>query len=161
MNSWLCTTSGTRHIQTVFESMSTTLFKLLFSDPENGYFAGALRRNHRYSRKDVSRLLRLESDQSGTLNGYKIDSHSQTIPIFVNYRKHKGLAPRIAYEDEFIDHSTMRWFTRSNRTLKSQEVQSSSNINSLSICLYAGMIYQMKDSPTLAKPLQVIPSKQK
>ncbi|MBC6831870.1 helicase [Corynebacterium sp. LK29] len=96
----------------------------LFLSRENDYFAGVLRRNQRYSRKDVSRLLRLRSNQSGTLNGYKIDSHSQTIPIFVNYRKHKGLAPRIAYEDEFIDHSTMRWFTRSNRTLKSQEVQS-------------------------------------
>lgn len=96
----------------------------LFLSRENDYFTGVLRRNQRYSRKDVSRLLRLRSDQSGTLNGYKIDSHSQTIPIFVNYRKHKGLAPRIAYEDEFIDHSTMRWFTRSNRTLKSQEVQS-------------------------------------
>ena len=96
----------------------------LFLSRENGYFTGELRRNHRYTRKDVSRLLRLRSDQSGTLNGYKIDSHSQTIPIFVNYRKHKGLAPSIAYEDEFIDHSTMRWFTRSNRTLKSQEVQS-------------------------------------
>lgn len=96
----------------------------LFLSRENGYFAGELRRNHTYSRKDVSRLLRLESDQSGTLNGYKVDAHSQTIPIFVNYRKHKGLAPSIAYEDEFIDRSTMRWFTRSNRTLKSQEVRS-------------------------------------
>lgn len=96
----------------------------LLQSRENGYWLGKLRRNHDYSRKDVSRLLGLKSDQTGTLNGYKIDTFSRSIPIFVNYKKQEGISASIAYKDQFIDRSTMRWFTRTNRTLACSEVQS-------------------------------------
>ena len=96
----------------------------LFLSRERGFASGVLRRNHNYSRKDVSRLLGLQSDQTGTLNGYKIDNYSGSIPIFVNYRKHRGTPAGIDYKDEFLDHHTMQWYTRRNRTLNSAEVKS-------------------------------------
>lgn len=96
----------------------------LFTSRENGFMHGELILHNRYSRKDVSRMLRLETNQMGTLNGYKVDKYSGTIPIFVNYHKSSDLDSSIAYEDHFIDTRTMTWFTRSRRTLASGEVQS-------------------------------------
>ena len=95
----------------------------LFLSREGGFTGGELKVGNKYSRKDVSRLLRLESNQEGTLNGYKVDKYSATIPIFVNYHKAEDVDASIAYEDKFLDTGTMKWFTRSNRTLRSGEVR--------------------------------------
>jgi superfamily II DNA or RNA helicase/HKD family nuclease len=78
----------------------------------------------RYSRKDVCRLLNWKSDQKGTMYGYKVDMLTRTCPIFITYHKHDDVAASTAYEDEFINESQIRWFTRSRRTLKSAEVKS-------------------------------------
>jgi len=43
-------------------------------------------------------------------------------PIFVTYHKSEGVTASIDYGDELLDHSTMRWFTRSRRRLTSGEV---------------------------------------
>ncbi|MGO1320992.1 MAG: DUF3427 domain-containing protein [Galactobacter sp.] len=78
----------------------------------------------RYSRKDVCRLLNWSSDQKGTMYGYKVDMPTRTCPIFITYHKHDDVAASTAYADEFLNESQIRWFTRSQRTLKSAEVKS-------------------------------------
>lgn len=77
----------------------------------------------RYSRKDVCRLLNWRSDQKGVMYGYKTDSETNTCPIFITYHKSDEVSESTAYEDAFLDERTIRWFTRSNRTLASGEVR--------------------------------------
>lgn len=75
----------------------------------------------KYSRKDACKLLNWDQDESSTMYGYKVKH--QTCPIFVTYHKHDEVESSVAYGDEFIDQNIFKWFTRSNRSLKSQEVQ--------------------------------------
>lgn len=77
----------------------------------------------KYSRKDVCRLLNWKSDQKGTMYGYKVDVYSNSCPIFVTYHKDDEVSASTSYEDSFLSESTLRWFTRSKRTLQSKEVQ--------------------------------------
>ncbi|WP_203338763.1 DUF3427 domain-containing protein [Nocardioides limicola] len=75
-----------------------------------------------YSRKEVCRLLNWPRKWTSTLYGYKVDTQSGVCPIFVTLHKSDEVAASTAYEDELIDPSTMRWFTRSRRTMASAEV---------------------------------------
>ncbi len=77
----------------------------------------------KYSRKDVCRMLNWLKNEEGTINGYKVDDASGTCPIFVTYEKHADISASTAYGDEFINESSMHWFTRSRRTLASAEVR--------------------------------------
>ncbi|HJE90269.1 MAG TPA: DEAD/DEAH box helicase [Dietzia timorensis] len=90
----------------------------------------------KYSRKDVCRLLNWESNQQGTMYGYKVDSYSSTCPIFVTYHKHDDVSASTSYEDSFLNESVLRWFTRSNRTLKSKEVDAIAK-NEIPLYLFA------------------------
>ncbi|RRJ63333.1 DUF3427 domain-containing protein [Paenibacillus oralis] len=75
----------------------------------------------KYSRKDVCKLLNWESDETSTVYGYKIKNN--TCPIFVTYHKQEEIDSGIKYEDEFLSPKILRWFTRRNRTLESEEVK--------------------------------------
>ncbi|MDI3279557.1 DUF3427 domain-containing protein, partial [Arthrobacter sp. AL08] len=75
-----------------------------------------------YSRKDASRLLCWQKNVMSTIYGYKVDRPTMSCPIFVTYHKSEGVTASIDYGDELLDHSTMRWFTRSRRRLTSGEV---------------------------------------
>ncbi|MFC2948711.1 DUF3427 domain-containing protein [Virgibacillus sediminis] len=75
----------------------------------------------KYSRKDACRLLNWKNDESSTMYGYK-PKHS-TCPIFVTYHKNEEVESSVDYGDEFISPATLKWYTRSNRSLKSEEVQ--------------------------------------
>lgn len=86
--------------------------------------SGRLQIGKMYSRKDVCRLLNWKSNEYSTMYGYKVDAFSQTCPIFVTYHKADHVTESTKYEDEFVDTSTLKWFTRSKRTLKSGEVRS-------------------------------------
>ena len=55
--------------------------------------------------------------------GYKTDKATMTCPIFVTYHKDSEISESIRYEDTLIDRSTLHWFTRNRRTLKSNELQ--------------------------------------
>ncbi|CAM2861266.1 DUF3427 domain-containing protein [Salinicoccus roseus] len=77
--------------------------------------------NRKYSRKDVCRLLNWDKDESSTLYGYKY-KHG-TCPIFITYHKDEEIEDTIRYEDRFLDLNTLKWFTRSNRTLQSKEIK--------------------------------------
>lgn len=85
--------------------------------------SGTLDVGKMYSRKDVCRLLNWNSNEYSTMYGYKVDEFSQTCPIFVTYHKADHVTESTRYEDELIDSSTLKWFTRSKRTLKSAEVR--------------------------------------
>ncbi|GHD13841.1 helicase [Zhihengliuella salsuginis] len=77
---------------------------------------------NQYSRKEVMRLLGLPRSWESTVYGYKVDYESMTCPIFVTLHKSDEVSASTAYQDELLDRSTMRWFTRSRRTLKTREV---------------------------------------
>jgi hypothetical protein len=44
-------------------------------------------------------------------------------PLFVTYKKEADITASIKYEDAFIDRSNMDYFTKSNRNLRSPDVQ--------------------------------------
>jgi hypothetical protein len=84
---------------------------------------GGLVIGQRYSRKDACRLLNWQKNVQSTIYGYKVDYASLSCPIFITYDKHEDVSASTAYGDEFLNESTLHWFTRSRRTLKSGEVQ--------------------------------------
>jgi len=84
---------------------------------------GELEVGQRYSRKDACRLLNWEKNEQSTMYGYKVDYTSLSCPIFITYHKHEDVSASTAYGDEFINESTLHWFTRSRRTLQSGEVR--------------------------------------
>ena len=86
-------------------------------------WSGQLEVGQRYSRKDVCRLLNWKSNQQSTIYGYKVDFYSNSCPIFVTYHKGSNVSESTKYEDEFLNPSTLTWFTRSRRTLASDEVK--------------------------------------
>ncbi len=86
-------------------------------------WSSTLQIGERYSRKDVCRLLNWDRNEQSTMYGYKVDRVTQTCPIFITYHKNENVAASTKYEDAFLDPSTLRWFTRSNRTLQSSEVR--------------------------------------
>ncbi|WP_152657086.1 DUF3427 domain-containing protein [Oceanobacillus sp. CFH 90083] len=75
----------------------------------------------KYTRKDACKLLNWNKDESSTMYGYK--PKHQTCPIFVTYHKDNEVESSVDYGDEFINPNVFKWYTRSNRTLKSEEVQ--------------------------------------
>jgi len=87
-------------------------------------WSSELQIGHRYSRKDVCRLLNWNSNQQSTIYGYKVDYLSNSCPIFVTYHKGSEVSESTKYADEFLNPSTLKWFTRSRRTLESEEVKS-------------------------------------
>jgi superfamily II DNA or RNA helicase/HKD family nuclease len=89
-----------------------------------------------YSRKDACRLLNWRSNMYSTIYGYKVDSDTQTCPIFITLHKSTEVSATTAYEDELVDTSTMLWFTRSRRTLESGEVRSIVN-NTVDLHVFA------------------------
>lgn len=86
-------------------------------------WSGQLEVGQRYSRKDVCRLLNWNSNQQSTIYGYKVDFLSNSCPIFITYHKGSDVSESTKYEDEFVNPSTLIWYTRSRRTLQSGEVK--------------------------------------
>lgn len=84
----------------------------------NPFIVGA-----QYSRKEVARLLGLPRKWTSTFYGYKVVDDPAVCPIFVTLHKSDEVSASTAYQDELIDPSHMRWFTRSRRTLLSGEVK--------------------------------------
>ena len=82
---------------------------------------GELQIGHKYSRRDVCRILNWEKNQSSTVYGYKVDYFSNSCPIFVTYHKSDDVSDTTKYEDAFDDPATLHWFTKSKRTLASMQ----------------------------------------
>ncbi|WP_456283874.1 DEAD/DEAH box helicase [Microbacterium sp. JZ101] len=75
-----------------------------------------------YSRRDAARLLGWPRNVASTIYGYKTDTESDACAIFVTLHKPEDVAASTAYEDEILDRSHMRWFSKSKRTLSSPDV---------------------------------------
>lgn len=103
---------------TAVEDLLDTGFKLVARryDPTRPFTRG-----RQYSRKDACRLLGWESNRAAVVFGYKIDPDTMTCPIFVTHDKSEDVSASTAYEDELLDRSTMRWYTKSKRTLDSTQ----------------------------------------
>ena len=76
-----------------------------------------------YSRKEVTRLLCWPRKWTSTLYGYRVNRETGTCAIFVTLHKADDVAASTAYEDALLDPSSMLWYTRSRRTLQSDEVR--------------------------------------
>lgn len=76
-----------------------------------------------YSRKDASRLLDWSSNMYSTIYGYRVDSTTNTCPIFVTLHKSNEVSASTAYEDELLDPRTLLWYSKSKRNLESPDVR--------------------------------------
>ncbi|UEX90310.1 DUF3427 domain-containing protein [Staphylococcus ratti] len=76
---------------------------------------------HKYSRKDFLKIKNFHNDESSTVYGYKVKE--DMIPIFVTYHKQDDISETTQYEDEFLSQNEMKWFTKSNRKMMTEEVQ--------------------------------------
>ena len=87
--------------------------------------------NQKYSRRDVLKLLNVRKDEpSLNIGGYKIDQETNSCPIFITYHKSDDISETIKYEDELLNESTLKWFSKNKRTLKSNDVSTIVNSNS-------------------------------
>jgi len=75
-----------------------------------------------YSRRDAARIVGWPRSFASTIYGYKTDEASGVCAIFVTLHKSSEVDASTAYEDQLLDPSTMRWFSRSRRSLESKEV---------------------------------------
>lgn len=124
--------SDTRFHEHFTDALATGLY--LAQRRDN--WLGTLRPGQLYSRKDACRLLNWESNEYSTIYGYKVDHVSSSCPIFVTYHKGDEVSASTRYNDELLDPSTLRWFTRSRRTLQSAEVSAIVN-NEVPLHLFA------------------------
>ena len=76
-----------------------------------------------YSRRDAARIVGWPRAFASTIYGYKTDEATGVCTIFVTLHKSSDVDASTAYEDRLLDPSTMRWFSRSRRTLESREVR--------------------------------------
>lgn len=76
---------------------------------------------NKYSREDFSKLFNWDKDGSSVIMGYMIRNNK--LPIFITYDKHEDISDSTKYEDEFLSQDELKWYTKSNRTLKSSEVK--------------------------------------
>ena len=69
----------------------------------------------KYSVFDVMRLCDWQAEQvPQNVGGYKLDSLTNTLPIFIKYEASQ-------YGDRFLDSGEIEWFSKNNRSLKSNE----------------------------------------
>ena len=85
----------------------------------NGFAIGG-----KYTRADVFRILgHPVNPVAQNVGGYLVDESTDTCPIFVTYHKSEDISETTQSEDHFIDSSTLHYFSKSNRTLGSADMQ--------------------------------------
>lgn len=102
----------------------TMVYDILFCAKEKNKKYGCkqpLTLYEKYSRKDTCKLLNWHSDESSTMYGYK--TKHNTCPVFITYHKNNDVESSVNYGDEFLNQDVLKWYTRSNRTLNSEEVK--------------------------------------
>lgn len=77
----------------------------------------------KYTRKDVCYLINNLKDESSTVYGYKLFKTLKILPLFVTYQKSVDEDSSTNYADRFINKFLFSWDSKSNRTLKSQEIE--------------------------------------
>lgn len=76
-----------------------------------------------YSRRDAARLVGWPRSTASTIYGYKSDEVLGICTAFSTLHKGEAVLASTAYEDALLDPSTMRWFSKNNRTLQSKDVK--------------------------------------
>jgi len=76
-----------------------------------------------YSRRDAARIVGWPRSTASTVYGYKTDEALGVCTIFVTLHKANDVDARTAYADELLDPSSMRWFSKNNRNLRSKDVR--------------------------------------
>ncbi|HFR3747627.1 TPA: DEAD/DEAH box helicase [Streptococcus suis] len=93
----------------------------------------------KYTRRDVLKLMNVSKDEPPlNIGGYKIDKETNSCPIFITYHKSEDISDTIKYEDELLNESTLKWFSKNKRTLDSNDVSTitQSNENGLRLELF-------------------------
>jgi superfamily II DNA or RNA helicase/HKD family nuclease len=75
-----------------------------------------------YSRRDAARIVGWPRATASTIYGYKSDVESGICTVFVTLEKSSGIGASTAYQDELLDPSTLRWYSKSRRSLASKDV---------------------------------------
>lgn len=76
----------------------------------------------KYYRNDVIKLLNWPKEQNAqNVGGYIMHPDKKFFPIFIALEKTEKFQNKIAYEDQFIDRNTMRWFSKSGRSTQSRQ----------------------------------------
>lgn len=74
----------------------------------------------KYRRKDVVKNLNWQSDlPSIDIGGYKYDSKTKTLPVFITLQKSGQEATGLKYENSFIAPNRIPFYSKGNRTLSS------------------------------------------
>ena len=60
---------------------------------------------------------------TSTLYGYRVDRENAVCPIFITLHKSEDVSASTAYEDKLLNSTTVLWYTRSRRTMRSEEVR--------------------------------------
>lgn len=77
----------------------------------------------KYTYEDVCRLLNWEvSVVAQNIGGYKYDQRTNTLPVFINYDKAKGIDDNINYHDRFINPNTLICMSKSGEGINSKRV---------------------------------------
>jgi superfamily II DNA or RNA helicase/HKD family nuclease len=77
----------------------------------------------KYTREDVARLLRWEKQPNNqNVGGYFHDKQTNTMPVFINYRKDETYSETTRYEDRFVSEQRLIALSKSKRTLASPEI---------------------------------------
>lgn len=76
-----------------------------------------------YSRRDAARIVGWPRSTASTVYGIKTDEALGVCAIFVTLHKADDVDARTAYADALLDPSTMRWFSKNNRNLRSKDVR--------------------------------------
>lgn len=100
----------------------------------------------KYRRKDALRLLNMDFKQNEqSIGGYTYSQHQ--FAVFVTLDKGQDFkGALLAYEDEFLDPATFKWFTKAPRTLASPEVKILQNPEDWQIHLFVKPNYRKKDT---------------
>ena len=93
----------------------------------------------KYSYDDVCRLLDWEKNEVATnIGGYKYNSKTNTLPIFINYHKDESISDSIKYNDYFISRNVLSWISKNKRYINSPDVVNivNSKVNNTKILLF-------------------------
>ncbi|MBI5974407.1 DUF3427 domain-containing protein [Staphylococcus canis] len=134
----------TLHLNQVLTSnMKNPIFKRYFDDIMNfieyHYHQRQLGLNqlilyNKYSRYDFTRIMNWEKNGSSYVFGYTVKNNA--VPIFITYHKGESFTETTRYLDTFLNQSELKWYTKSKRTIESNQESQIINHKDNNLTLY-------------------------
>ena len=81
---------------------------------QNSYYKSNMKLFESYSYCEVCEMLNWDKDESATINGYKYDKKTNTLPVFINYDKN---GTEINYNDKFLNEDTLQAHSKKKRRI--------------------------------------------